>query len=122
MNHTKEPWMIDSTAKLETQEQIDYHRAALCVNACAGVSGNWLDGYGKCLHAAKNSKNIRDNIEYLKSQRDEFLSAAKMAVRMWDDIYPDMESGKYPQERLEDAEFNEISVLRKLIAKCEAQS
>lgn len=38
-------------------------------------------------------------------------------ISMWDDIYPDMESGKYTRERLEDAEFNEIAKLRALLNK-----
>jgi hypothetical protein len=38
-------------------------------------------------------------------------------IAMWDDIYPYMESGKYPQERLEHAEFNEMAKLRALLNK-----
>jgi hypothetical protein len=65
---------------------------------------------------------ITTEIEKLTKQRDELLSVLKSVLYMWDDIYPDMESGKYPQARLEDAEFTEILAARSAIAKCEDNS
>lgn len=59
------------------------------------------------------------SVDELRAQRDELLKAMKAVVSMWEDIYPDMESGKYPQERLEDAEWTEIKAARAAIAKCE---
>lgn len=48
---------------------------------------------------------------------DEEITTLKKVLAMWDDIYPDMESGKYPQERLEHAEFTEIAALRRIVER-----
>lgn len=68
------------------------------------------------LHRKHAAKLISEKI-IIKEQRDELLSALQAVVAVWDDIYPDMESGKYPQERLEYSEFTEMQAARAAIAK-----
>lgn len=107
MKHTPEPWLTDSTAKFETQEQIDYHRACICVNACAGSSTEWLRGYGDMLNSADCAKPLQQNIRDLSSQRDELLAALKLAEQ-WLEGWASAES--------------ELKTIRAVIAKYEAKS
>lgn len=86
--HTPEPWppFIDvcepATPHPDSDGIVclgfdDYRRARTCVNACAGMRNDELEG-GLLIGV------MQVKIDLLESQRDELLEAAKAVVTRWD--------------------------------------
>ena len=86
--HTPEPWppFIDvcepATPHPDSNEIVclgfdDYRRARACVNACAGMRNDELEG-GLLIGV------MQVKIDLLESLRDELLEAAKAVVTRWD--------------------------------------
>ena len=127
--YTKEPWIYSHHANGVPYVFAEHHnrqtiataygdfdeanarRIVACVNACAGIPNEALEAFNDWSKAGVAS------CATYKAQRDELLAALQAVVAVWDDIYPDMESGKYPQERLEYSELTEMQAAREAIAK-----
>ena len=90
MSHTKEGWRVTELDRVisDTMEKVndDYfiadcfgpdaksnaRRIVACVNACAGNSTAWLEGYGKCLSVADNAKPFGELIDSVNAERDTY--------------------------------------------------
>lgn len=79
----------------------------------SSISGDYYLGNDAELELAKN---IVAQLAAVTAQRDELLAASSAVLKMWNEIYPDMSSGKYPQSVLEDIEFGEMEKFRAAIA------
>lgn len=90
--HTPEPWAVNGTRRIESRDEHGWandgwiiadtdgpqgeanaRRIVACVNACAGVSVDFLEGFA---HGVQISGNPLDKVlELAHSQRDELLAA-----------------------------------------------
>ena len=147
-NHTPEPWAQDKYGNVSAQgitngrsvlvngfglsstdtAQDNTQRIVLCVNSLAGVPDELLQDDDKNIisrytdHLRKETVRQDNLLAEVTAQRDELLAASSSVLKMWDEIYPDMKSGKYLQSVLEDIEFGDMQKFRDAIAKCEAQN
>lgn len=109
--------------KLEMLEQIDVCKRLRALEEelpyQKNIANSAISMLGQIAALCKADENDIDlnAVKDLIAQRDELLAALQAVVAVWDDIYPDMESGKYPQSRLEHAEFTEMWQAKLAIAK-----
>jgi hypothetical protein len=146
--HTPEPWTQDKYGNVSAHgftngqsvlvngfglsntdtAQANTQRIVACVNSLAGVPDELLHDDDKNIinryteHLKKETVRQADLIAEVTAQRDELLAASSAVLKMWDIIYPDMKSVKYPQSAFEDIEFGEVQKLRYAIAKCEVKN
>lgn len=114
----------EAIAKCETQEQIDYHRACICVNACAGSDEDWLDGYAAGLLMGTRKLPLVDQFKLLKTQRDELMSALNNLIKTAQKMQIELNGAEFYAGCFDcfDEYKKEIDGYSLLIAKCEAQS
>ena len=77
MSHTKEPWAADEFGQINDSEgkpivghPYNARRIVACVNACAGLPNDALDG-------GWTAAGLSEYAKRLEQQRDELLAAAK---------------------------------------------
>lgn len=67
--------------------------------------GNSWHAYERYKQHKAREKELVDQLATITAQRNELLAASSAVLKIWDEIYPDMKSGKYPQSVLEGIEF-----------------